>query len=137
MEKHKHNHVHEHHNHEGCFCGHEHNHEEHQKKDEGYTEIFSVEGLDCAVCAARLEDRIRSLDGIEYASLSFASGKLKVRTADPAHLAERLQKAADSVEEGVTVTQKRSEKVRTYTLEGLCCAGCGACLPPGLPQYPR
>lgn len=126
MEKHKHNHVHEHHNHEGCFCGHEHNHEEHQKKDEGYTEIFSVEGLDCAVCAARLEDRIRSLDGIEYASLSFASGKLKVRTADPAHLAERLQKAADSVEEGVTVTQKRSEKVRTYTLEGLCCAGCGA-----------
>lgn len=121
-----HNHEHEHHHHDGCCCGHEHEHNDHHQKEEEYTETFTVEGLDCAVCASKIEDRIRNLKGIEYASLSYATGQLKVRTVNSANLAERLQEAADSVEEGVTVTQKDSENVRTYTLEGLCCAGCGA-----------
>ncbi len=35
-----------------------------------------LKGLDCANCAAQLENAIQKIDGIENASVSFMTGKL-------------------------------------------------------------
>lgn len=40
--------------------------------------IYIVENLDCANCAAKIERKIQSLPGVEYASLTFATKQLRV-----------------------------------------------------------
>jgi len=45
---------------------------------------FYIEGLDCADCAARLEKRIASLDGVKDAALNFGSGRMNVTHTAPA-----------------------------------------------------
>lgn len=42
------------------------------------TETFSIEGLDCANCAAKIERKIRSLPGVSNATITYATGLLKV-----------------------------------------------------------
>ena len=48
---------------------------------------FSLTGLCCANCAAKMEDAIRKLDGVEAASISFMTQKLTVE-ADEARFDE-------------------------------------------------
>ena len=48
---------------------------------------FSLIGLCCANCAAKMEDAIRKLDGVEAASISFMTQKLTVE-ADEARFDE-------------------------------------------------
>ncbi|MBW2513505.1 MAG: cadmium-translocating P-type ATPase [Deltaproteobacteria bacterium] len=43
-------------------------------------ETFSVKGLDCAVCGAKIEQGLNRLDGVESAVLDFASLTLHVKT---------------------------------------------------------
>ena len=43
---------------------------------------FLLEELDCAHCAARMEDAIRKLEGVREASVSFLSQKLTLDAED-------------------------------------------------------
>ncbi|MDE6150232.1 MAG: cation transporter [Ruminococcus sp.] len=43
--------------------------------------VFKMEDLDCANCAAKMENAIKKIDGVEDASVSFMSQKLTL-TAD-------------------------------------------------------
>ena len=43
---------------------------------------FKLIGLDCANCAAQLENAIQKIEGIESTSLSFMTGKLVVKCAE-------------------------------------------------------
>lgn len=40
--------------------------------------VFELEELDCAHCAAKMEDSIRKLDGVISASISFMTQKLTI-----------------------------------------------------------
>ena len=40
--------------------------------------IFKLKGIDCANCAAQLENEISKLDGIESASISFMTEKMVI-----------------------------------------------------------
>lgn len=40
--------------------------------------IFKLIGLDCANCAAQLENTIRKVEGVEEASISFMTGRLVI-----------------------------------------------------------
>ena len=44
--------------------------------------IFTVTGLDCANCAAKLEKNINKIKGVNSAILSFATGKLMIDADD-------------------------------------------------------
>lgn len=44
--------------------------------------IFYVQGVDCAACAAKLEQKIAKLDGVESTSFNFFSSKLTVEITD-------------------------------------------------------
>ena len=43
---------------------------------------FTLEDLDCAHCAAKMEDAIKKIDGVTSASISFMTQKLTIEAAD-------------------------------------------------------
>ena len=43
---------------------------------------FKLEDLDCANCAAKMEDAIQKIDGVNAASVSFMNQKLIIDAAD-------------------------------------------------------
>ncbi len=43
---------------------------------------FELEELDCAHCAAKMEDAIRKIDGVISANISFMTQKLTLEAAD-------------------------------------------------------
>ncbi len=43
---------------------------------------YKLEDLDCANCAAKMEDAIKKLDGVTNANVSFIMQKLTIEAAD-------------------------------------------------------
>lgn len=43
---------------------------------------FRLEGLDCANCAAKIEDRINKLEGVDQATVNFMTTKLVIEGQD-------------------------------------------------------
>ncbi|GHV02991.1 cadmium transporter [Clostridia bacterium] len=73
--------------------------------------IYKIDGLDCANCAAKIEQAINKLSEVERAELNFAAGKLTVTYADGADVKRaflKLVKTADSIEDGVTVSDAQA-----------------------------
>ena len=58
------------------------------------TRKYTLEGLDCANCAAKMEDAIKKLDGVNDASVSFMMQKLTL-DADDDRFDEILKEAAE------------------------------------------
>ena len=43
---------------------------------------FNLEDLDCANCAAKMEEAIKKIDGVSDASVSFLAQKMTIEAAD-------------------------------------------------------
>lgn len=54
---------------------------------------FKLQDLDCANCAAKMEDGIKRIDGVKSATVSFMTQKLTL-DADDARFCEILDEAA-------------------------------------------
>lgn len=54
--------------------------------------VFMLEELDCAHCAAKIEDSIRKLDGVTNVSVNFLAQKMTLE-ADDAHFDGILKEA--------------------------------------------
>ncbi len=64
---------------------------------------YTIEGLDCANCAAKIEEALGKLDGVESARVSFLSEKVKFDLRDDVDLDKLIAKAneiADKIEPG-------------------------------------
>ncbi len=55
---------------------------------------FDLEDLDCAHCAAKMEEGIRAIDGVEDASVNFLSQKMTIR-ADDARFDEIMKEVVE------------------------------------------
>ena len=55
---------------------------------------FELEDLDCAHCAAKMEEGIKNIEGVEDASVSFIMQKLTI-TADDERFEEIMQEVVD------------------------------------------
>ena len=65
---------------------------------------YTIEGLDCAACALKVEDAIQKLEEIESVTLNFSTQALIIRSsADSDSLVPLMEKAALSVEDGVSI----------------------------------
>ena len=63
----------------------------------------------CANCAAKIEEAIKDIDGVEDANLSFLTEKLKLEVKDDANLDQILEEAnkiADKLEPGTVFLAK-------------------------------
>ena len=54
--------------------------------------VYMLEDLDCAHCAAKMEDAIKELDGVVNATVSFLSQKLTIEVSDTADLDAIMKK---------------------------------------------
>ena len=68
-------------------------------------ETLLLKDLNCANCAAKIEDRIRKMDVIETANFTIATHQLKLTGSweDREALKRDIQEICDAIEEGVTV----------------------------------
>lgn len=55
--------------------------------------IYKLEELDCANCAAKMEDAIRKIEGVSFVSVNFLTQKLTIEAAD-SEFEEIMKKAA-------------------------------------------
>ena len=62
------------------------------------TKRFSVKNLDCASCAAKIENGLKRVEGVEDAVIDFASLTLHVRAKDIARIVEEVHKIEPDVE---------------------------------------
>ena len=61
--------------------------------------FYQLENLDCANCAAKLEEAIRAIEGIENATVSFMTQKLMIETsADINKILAEIEKVIAKVE---------------------------------------
>ena len=65
---------------------------------------FTVEGLDCPVCASKLADKMAQIEGVDNVKINFLSEKLTVETElSESELLPLLRKAAKAFDPAVTV----------------------------------
>lgn len=57
---------------------------------------FRMEDLDCANCAAKMEDAIRKIDGVSYVSISFMAQKM-ILEADDTRFDDIIKQAVKAV----------------------------------------
>ena len=62
------------------------------------TEIFNIKNIDCASCAAKIENGLKTVEGVEDAVIDFASLTLHVRAKDIARIAEEVRRIEPDVE---------------------------------------
>ncbi|MGD9138727.1 MAG: heavy metal translocating P-type ATPase, partial [Desulfobacterales bacterium] len=77
------------------------------------TEIFNVKNIDCASCAAKIENGLKSLDGISDAVLDFANLTLHVKAEDVDRIVDEVRKIEPDAElipkSEVTAAHKHDE----------------------------
>lgn len=67
--------------------------------------VFKLKDLDCANCAAKMENAILKLNGVENASVNFMTQKLTLEAADAAfeQVLKEVQKTIRKVEPDCTI----------------------------------
>ena len=132
-------HEHDHHDHgDSCGCGHDHHdhdhheHEAHEHHAAGpEKQVFILENLGCANCAAKMERRINELDDVADATITFATKQLRISGTHLDALVPQIQEICASIESEVKVVpktpvSKNGKDSRVYILENLGCANCAA-----------
>lgn len=65
---------------------------------------FTISGIDCPNCAAKLADMMGKLDGVDSAKINFLTERLTVESSlDEAHLTESLRSCAKSFDKSVKI----------------------------------
>lgn len=133
-------HAHHHEHGEECDCGHEHHEHEHHHEPEhtpvtkAPMKIYIVDNLDCANCAAKIERKIQSLPGVEFASITFATKQLRVAAKNQKALLPLMQEACKAIEPDAVITPREElEKDsggddKAESQKDLICIGIGAVL---------
>ena len=85
------------------------------------TDTFKIDGMTCAACANIIEKKVGKLDGVQKATVNFASETLTVERSDdlsPDKIKETVSKAGYSAQE----EQKTKEII--IPISGMTCASC-------------
>ena len=64
---------------------------------------YSITGIDCANCAAKLEAEMNELPQVQQVTLTFATQQLLVEAENPDTVIPLLQELADKVEPGTKI----------------------------------
>lgn len=71
---------------------------------------FKLEDLDCALCAAKMEDAIKKIDGVSDAAVSFMAQKMTVDADDARfdEIVKNIVKVCKKVEPDCKIIVKQS-----------------------------
>lgn len=79
----------------------------------GVKKQYYVEGIDCANCAAKIEEKIKNLDEIESANLDFVLKKLSLEIKDgnaEKNVFDKVEKTIKSIEPDVNLKEVQDEE---------------------------
>lgn len=89
---------------------------------------LTLDGLDCASCAVKIEDSIKGIKGVREVSLNFVTKTLKIEATDSDqldHVLSEAKKVIQKLEPKVIIKNKEIEKAtQSLILVGLTCANC-------------
>lgn len=74
------------------------------------TKVYVLEGLDCPNCAAKIERKIKAMDGVDDVSITYANKQMRLSASRPDVLIPSIQKAINAMEDGITVVPKEEIK---------------------------
>ena len=111
--KHKHEHHHEHHHHEHA----------HASAD---TRKYTITGLDCADCAAKLEGKLASIEGISHVEISFLHSSLQFdcKEQDLERIEQEVKENTAKEEPEAVITKQLPGKTYQYRIANIDCADC-------------
>ena len=61
-------------------------------------EKYSLINLDCSKCAERIEETVRNVEGVSYASVSFATSSLHIIAEDFTKVEKAIKKVEPNIE---------------------------------------
>ena len=67
--------------------------------------VFKLEGLDCAHCAAKIEEKVSKLEGVKSVVINFMTTKMTLESVDEniADVGEKVKKLINEVEPDVNM----------------------------------
>lgn len=81
------------------------------------TKIYILEGLDCANCAAKVEQKLRTLPEVDDVTITYATKQMKLSAKDPDQILPLIKNTIDSVEDGITIIPKDNKSVSDRKVE--------------------
>ena len=81
---------------------------------------FKIDGMSCSACANRVERVVKKMDGVEEASVNFATETLLVKFDDAKIDAPKIEEAI--VKAGYSV--RKDMRDYTFKVEGMSCSAC-------------
>ena len=69
--------------------------------------VLKLEGLDCANCAAKIENEVKKIDGLDEANLSFMTQKLTLEApeSDLERIVDEASRIAKKIEDEVNIVR--------------------------------
>ena len=80
---------------------------------------YTIENLDCANCAAKIEAKFNAHPGVQEAVIVFATRQLRLTAEDPDGLIPELERLARSVEAEATILPEK--KLHSHHQGSCCC----------------
>lgn len=74
--------------------------------------LYTVSGIDCPVCAAKVETALANIEGVQNVRLDFAENRLSVEVSNPA-LFETVASKAKQVEPTITLLEIEEKNTKT------------------------
>lgn len=117
-----------------------------EEQPEFVERTYIIDNIDCANCAAEVEEALNKIPEVEKATLTFLTKQLKVVAKDPDALLDTLRQVADKTEPGTTIMPKVDESAsdvpagyiqKIYTIENIDCANCAAEVEEALNEMPE
>ena len=67
--------------------------------------VFRLEGLDCAHCAAKIEEKVSKLEGVKSVVINFMTTKMTLESVDEniSDVVEKVKKLINEVEPDVNM----------------------------------
>jgi len=67
--------------------------------------VFKLEDLDCAACAAKMEDAIKKVKGVQVVSVNFVTQRLKLELDEENYdtIIKEIKKVCKKVEQDCTI----------------------------------
>ena len=81
------------------------------------TKIYILEGLDCANCAAKIEAKLRTLNGVDDLTITYATKQMKLSAKNPDQMIPLIKETIDSMEDGITIVPKDNKVAKSTEKE--------------------
>ena len=77
------------------------------------TKVYILEGLDCANCAAKIEAKLRTLNGVYDLTITYATQQMKLSAKNPDQMIPMIKETIDAMEDGITIVPKDNKVIKS------------------------